>query len=421
MEQQLEGRLAFGLFTSINGEGASLPEDALYEILPRLPAKDLCRLRAVCRPWRSLLSDPNFIAAHAARHPDQPLLVVVGYQACKKNGPVICDVVDLSGRVVKRVHAAGYDDGIRTNDRWVRLVMCTHADLVCVADHGFAMSCQLLNLATGAVHTLPNGVAPKHAAQVQEQATDLSCYDCLWIVFGLVPSIGKYKVLRLVQAVEDSGNDTDMEEEDDLDDPATLDLYEVLTIDGSGQASWRGTQPPPYDLESAYRDSSAVTGGIAYFMLPDDCWDYDGTELGLVGSFDLEREKWRSSIRGPTSGYRATTLKDIKIASLSGHLALCCCRASSSSMDIWFLKDFHKGSWVKQHSIKVSLLHVPNVAQPLLMLNDERIEGHIESWAVLENYIQKIDINKPQMKRYVAVGLYGGNILSLANRILPSS
>ncbi|KAF8735764.1 hypothetical protein HU200_014441 [Digitaria exilis] len=64
-----------------------MPEDALYEILLRLPAEDLCRLRAVCRPWRSLLSDPHFIAAHAARHPDQPPLVVVGYQATDRNGP----------------------------------------------------------------------------------------------------------------------------------------------------------------------------------------------------------------------------------------------------------------------------------------------------------------------------------------------
>ncbi|KAF8731969.1 hypothetical protein HU200_015919 [Digitaria exilis] len=107
-----------------------LPEDALYEILLRLPAKDLCRLRAVCRPWRSLLSDPHFIDAHAARHPDP--LVVVGCEDCEQNGPVLCDVVDLSGRIVKRVRAAGHDDGSRTNYRWVRFVMCTHADLVCL-------------------------------------------------------------------------------------------------------------------------------------------------------------------------------------------------------------------------------------------------------------------------------------------------
>jgi hypothetical protein len=46
-----------------------LPTDALYEVLLRLPAKELCRLRLVCRSWRSLTSDPGFARAHASRHP----------------------------------------------------------------------------------------------------------------------------------------------------------------------------------------------------------------------------------------------------------------------------------------------------------------------------------------------------------------
>ncbi|CAN6245007.1 unnamed protein product [Urochloa humidicola] len=56
------------LCSSPNGQNPSnagdLPPDAVYEILQRVPAKSLCRLRAVCRSWRSLLSDPGFAAAH---------------------------------------------------------------------------------------------------------------------------------------------------------------------------------------------------------------------------------------------------------------------------------------------------------------------------------------------------------------------
>ncbi|KAL6850502.1 hypothetical protein ACP4OV_021129 [Aristida adscensionis] len=86
-----------------------LPLDALYEVLLRLPAKDLCRLRAVCRRWRALLSDPQFVAAHAARHPS--LLIVLGYHQGSyhvghPNDGVACDLMDLSGHVVKRVHRA---------------------------------------------------------------------------------------------------------------------------------------------------------------------------------------------------------------------------------------------------------------------------------------------------------------------------
>ncbi|CAN6171301.1 unnamed protein product [Urochloa humidicola] len=73
------------------GSGVPLPVDALYEILLRLPAKDLCRLRAVCRPWRSLLSDPQFIAAHAAR---QGPLIILGHDKSYRDEGVLCDIVD---------------------------------------------------------------------------------------------------------------------------------------------------------------------------------------------------------------------------------------------------------------------------------------------------------------------------------------
>ncbi|KAL6638962.1 hypothetical protein ACP70R_022692 [Stipagrostis hirtigluma subsp. patula] len=80
--------------------GASvLPLDAWYDILLRLPAKELCRLRAVCRPWRRLLSDPRFVATHGARH-SAPLFVVG--QPWYSRGDTLLDIMDLSGNVIKR-------------------------------------------------------------------------------------------------------------------------------------------------------------------------------------------------------------------------------------------------------------------------------------------------------------------------------
>ncbi|OEL37035.1 hypothetical protein BAE44_0001946, partial [Dichanthelium oligosanthes] len=46
-----------------------LPADVMYEILLRVPAKALCRLRLVCRWWRSLTSDLRFAREHSPRHP----------------------------------------------------------------------------------------------------------------------------------------------------------------------------------------------------------------------------------------------------------------------------------------------------------------------------------------------------------------
>jgi hypothetical protein len=45
-----------------------LPADVLYDVLLHLPAKTLCRLRAVSRWWRSLLTaDPHFAKARPTR------------------------------------------------------------------------------------------------------------------------------------------------------------------------------------------------------------------------------------------------------------------------------------------------------------------------------------------------------------------
>ena len=71
--------------------GTILPADAVYEILLRLPARTLCRFRAVCRSWRSLTTDPFFIQAHRP----EPLLVLAG------NGGDI-HIMDMAGSVVIR-------------------------------------------------------------------------------------------------------------------------------------------------------------------------------------------------------------------------------------------------------------------------------------------------------------------------------
>ncbi|OIT06099.1 PREDICTED: putative F-box protein At3g10240 [Nicotiana attenuata] len=40
------------------------PREIISNILSRLPVKSLLRFRCVCKPWRNLISKPNFIAAH---------------------------------------------------------------------------------------------------------------------------------------------------------------------------------------------------------------------------------------------------------------------------------------------------------------------------------------------------------------------
>jgi hypothetical protein len=70
----------------------SLTQDGLYKVL---------FLRAVCRPWRALLSDPDYATAHAAQHHSE-LLFLTSYTTRMEHDDLV-DVLDASWHVMKRV------------------------------------------------------------------------------------------------------------------------------------------------------------------------------------------------------------------------------------------------------------------------------------------------------------------------------
>jgi hypothetical protein len=58
---------------------AALPEEILvWDILVRLPAKDILRCRVVCRSWRRITSAPGFLLAHHRHQPSLPLVALYG-------------------------------------------------------------------------------------------------------------------------------------------------------------------------------------------------------------------------------------------------------------------------------------------------------------------------------------------------------
>ncbi|PRQ46613.1 putative F-box domain-containing protein [Rosa chinensis] len=48
-------------------QNVDLPAEIIDEILSRLPVKPLCRFKCVSKSWRSLISDPDFIAMHSSK------------------------------------------------------------------------------------------------------------------------------------------------------------------------------------------------------------------------------------------------------------------------------------------------------------------------------------------------------------------
>ncbi|TVU41316.1 hypothetical protein EJB05_14822, partial [Eragrostis curvula] len=234
-----------------------LPLDALYEILLRLPAKELCRLRAVCRPWRALLSDPRFIAAHAARHPGP--LIVAGYHPLHWDSSSLFHIMDLSGQVLKLFPKME----VWQSNEWV---ISAQLDLVCITK---GRSCILHNPATGSFFALPEGYAEEHSAETQD------AHNCGHLIAcGQVASTGQYKVLRVI--------DTFFYEQ-------TLWLCEVFTLGSGSDARWRGKRAAPGDIDSRCRSRVSIKG-------PGPI---------RIASFDLGTEDWRPTLQGPAINSRS--------------------------------------------------------------------------------------------------------------------
>ncbi|VAH58843.1 unnamed protein product [Triticum turgidum subsp. durum] len=192
---------------------AVLPEDMLHHILVRLPAKTLCLFRAVCPSWRSLLSDPLFVAAHKSHHPE-PLIVTCNCEMFERG---TINIMDLSGHVVKR---------IATTMKNARMVRTRRLDLICVTGH---KGRHVINPVTGDTFALPSCRAKEHA-HVQHffpESFDL----------GQVVTTGEYKALRCVSI-------------DNSDHESSPMLCEVITLDDGRNARWRGKQGPPPPVTS---------------------------------------------------------------------------------------------------------------------------------------------------------------------------
>uniref|UniRef100_A0A0E0LI62 F-box domain-containing protein n=1 Tax=Oryza punctata TaxID=4537 RepID=A0A0E0LI62_ORYPU len=351
------------------GGGAALPADVLFEVLLRLGAKDVCRLRGVCRSWRALTSDATFVAAHAARHRG-PLLVggVLDFDAFPSVDVLL---MDLSGNVVKRIrHTATH------------LVLPTNLDLVCVTE---VYSCRatLLNPVTGAATQLPETLSTPHSLR----GRSLRDFDGSF-KYGR-DSNGDYKVLRIL---------TDHHNRQCPDQ-----LFEILTLDESSSyhMRWRAKKALPMCVR---RDAigSVIINGVVYFLLdgrPNGTKneDLESYEMDYMALFDLNTEKWISYLEGPMATHPEMNSIDeilpepldmhvyqnLSLSELNGALVVAQYTdyrdtVIDSFIDLWYLMDLEEQIWEKKHRIVLEMSirdteHIFPKTHPSLVLDDGRI------------------------------------------------
>ncbi|TVU33364.1 hypothetical protein EJB05_25176, partial [Eragrostis curvula] len=365
--------------------------DALYEILLRVPAKDLGRCHAVCRPWRCILTDPHFVDAHKARHDP---LIVVGYSTYSQS--TLCDIMDLSGRVLKQVHVTGC---------W--RATSVHLDFICASS---SRSFRLLNLSSGAVYILPDELTEEHAAE--EQNTSRFYVDA---AFGQAKSTGQHKVLRVLDRHSNDGQGQ---------------LFEIFTLGGGSHGRWRAKEAPPYFVLVGMWKTAVFINGIFYFFCVEPVVRAGDVAIDRVASFDLETEEWRPTLRGPLSSsvdyvpgqpFPRFDTVDLSMCDINGCLVVVH-RTLSSLVELWFLVDFERGLWVKKHIMRVQFRDPYSVAYTvrlLVVLWDGRIvfvqvgdeKGSLRIYDPRTNTYSDV----AEMGNCFAVGLYTRGLLGLAD------
>ncbi|CAL5084897.1 unnamed protein product [Urochloa decumbens] len=253
--------------------GGVLPADVMYEILLRVPAKALCRLRLVCRSWRSLTSDPRFAVEHLHRHP----LLAARHPLW---GQIYA--VDMSGEIVKKIRIL---EGIKF------FKLSVQADLICLAETKRAL---VLNPGTGEIHALPDA------------SLEIAESRC---ILGRIPSTEEYKVIRI-------GLHQDNEQPYEC---------EVITL-GGGDKKWRVKSNPPIRV-FPYSWSAAAINGVAYFSPAFVLYYSHNIKRDSIVLFDLVTEEWRQTVlQGPVSagldGARLKNNPHVELAKLSGCLGL---------------------------------------------------------------------------------------------------
>ncbi|KAF7093565.1 hypothetical protein CFC21_095972 [Triticum aestivum] len=391
--------------------GDFLPADELQEVFLRLPSKSLARLRTICRSWRSMLSDPLFVAAHATRSRADSIFVV----AVHHPGHQLVDInlVDVSTGAVLRCM-----DGLAL----ARRRFCVGGELLCFVEPtpgGGAGAVQVLDPATGATTdvlqpgdatdggTMTDVLQPGGATAPQIHT---GCTASLYLV-GHVPTTGEHKVLHIT-------------------DVRGKQACEVFTIGAAAGRNnirqcqrWRPAQSPPMRVDSIPR-RRAVVNGVAYFLpsnhngrcLPD----YDS-----VAAFDLEKEEWRPApIRGPLSSERpghCDQLLRFSLAELNGRLIMVHHNYQCKTIDMYSLSLTDTGEgveWSRGPSLRLDSVLDRNrkgetLAQLLMELDDGRIVLFVPGTSVVRVYDPRKETRTDvmEMPRCGIVGCYKGSLL----------
>ncbi|OEL13728.1 hypothetical protein BAE44_0025253 [Dichanthelium oligosanthes] len=252
-----------------NDAPPDIPDDAIYNILTRLPPSSVTRSKAICKSWLSMISGRSFKPYHRAawgrrRRRTASILLFDG------SARYPATVVDEAGaaRLVLRRWRAEPRHGYTVQN-------CCGA-LACLrTGRGGA---QLLNPATGESLGLGN-------FRYGDSATWTPAEHLPWYCLGRSASTGEHKVVRL-----------------DVRLPFSSSPHVTCEVLGVGRGRPRWKEVGVWGVTYCPADRGVHISGVVHYLARSTC--------DVIVSFDLDTEE-RSEIRSPATDGVVASLSEL--------------------------------------------------------------------------------------------------------------
>lgn len=286
-----------------------LPEDVLRDILLRLPVKSLVRFRFVCKSWRSLLENTDFVTTHLNRSENHGshLLVNSRVESTNISAPSLISNKTLDVEFTM-------DTSVKVE---FGLMVGSCNGLVCVCNHSVIL---IWNPATREHKALPTPcVDPMFPNPL-----------CMRVSVGFGFHLTDYKVVRVVNCRGLNGRPV----------PAKVEVY------STGTGCWRMINTTlPCDIEQ--RKCSVILKGVPYWLGFGPFWPDTIFKPGVarrnefVVSFDMGEEAFRLMDVPDAGGshYRYSKRLGVYNDSLAIIYFLCPEQVAANFIEFWVLKD----------------------------------------------------------------------------------
>ncbi|KAL0372686.1 UNVERIFIED_CONTAM: F-box/kelch-repeat protein [Sesamum calycinum] len=244
----------------------NLPDDAIAEILARLPIKSLSRFKCVSNSWNHLISHPSFLNLRALRKRSTRELRLIYVEHGKNtDGRIRITATDTEGKLINQFSLPG-----NSMKNSVDRLYPTRFDLVCF--HNYRGEIWLCNPATRQILALPY---PSQAVSKLDRF--YGPYHN--IGFGYSSSRDEYKVVQLLDFRDQNGPIFGI----------YCEVYSVSSEVDHHQCSsgWRKTSEKcPHPVMGA----AACVQDVLHWMASDEFFQ----PLVAIVSFDLNEEKFRT-------------------------------------------------------------------------------------------------------------------------------